>query len=81
MSEIPEYTSPLDDLVEPTDFTFELPDATQARIVVVDNDRTSGTLNAGILQSGGYNVALFTSADEALESIHQGDATVLVTDF
>lgn len=81
MSETAKYTSPLDDLVEPTDFTFELPDATQARILVVDNDRTSGTLNAGILKSGGYNVELFTSADEALASVHRGEATVLVTDF
>jgi len=74
-------TSPLDDVVEPTDFTFELPDSTEGRILVVDNDRTSGTLTAGILHGAGYSVDLFGSPEEALAAVLKGDATVLVTDF
>lgn len=81
MSQPPKYTSPLDDIVEASDFTFELPDASEARILVVDNDRTSGALHAGILRGAGYDVDIFGSPIEALESVHLGDASVLVTDF
>jgi putative two-component system response regulator len=75
------YTSPLDDIVEPTDFSFELPDTSEGRILVVDNDRTSGALNAGILRSAGYTVDICTTPEEALESVRSGDVTLLVTDF
>jgi hypothetical protein len=47
LTETANVTSPLDDVVEPSDFTFELPDTTEGRILVVDNNRTSGTLNEG----------------------------------
>jgi putative nucleotidyltransferase with HDIG domain len=81
LSETPKVTSPLDDIVEPSDFTFELPDTTEGRIVVVDNDRTSGTLNAGILHGAGYKVDLFATPEEALDSVREGGATIVVTDF
>jgi putative two-component system response regulator len=81
LSDAPKVTSPLDDLVEPTDLTFELPDTTEGRIIVVDNDRTSGTLNAGILQAAGYNVEQFFAPEEALAAVREGSVTVLVTDF
>jgi len=74
-------TSPLDDVVEETDFTFDLPDATEGRILVVDNDRTSATLNAGILTSAGYHVEQHASPQSALEAVRAGGATVIVTDF
>jgi putative two-component system response regulator len=81
LTETTEFTSPLDDIVEPTDFTFELPDTTEGRILVVDNDRTSGTLNAGILHGAGYKVELFGTPEDALAAVQEGNATVLVTDF
>jgi putative two-component system response regulator len=81
LSESERVTSPLDDVVEPTDFSFELPDPAQGRVIVVDNDRTSGTLNAGILEGAGYRVELFFSSEEALQAVRQGDVTLLVTDF
>jgi hypothetical protein len=40
------------DIVEPSDFKFELPDSSEGVVFVVDNDRTSGTLNAGIVGIG-----------------------------
>jgi putative nucleotidyltransferase with HDIG domain len=76
-----EYTSPLDDVVEPTDFTFELPDLSEGTVFVVDNDRTSGALNAGILKGVGYNVRQFATPQEALEALHEASPTILVTDF
>jgi DNA-binding NtrC family response regulator len=76
-----DFTSPLDDVVEPTDFTFELPDISEGTIFVVDNDRTSGALNAGILKSVGYNVRQFPTPQEALEELQKSSPTVLVTDF
>lgn len=81
MTENVKVTSPLDDIAELTDFRFELPDTTEGRILVVDNDRTSGTLNAGILHSAGYAVDLFGTPDDALEAVRKGDATILLTDF
>lgn len=81
MSDTEQVTSPLDEVVEDTDFTFELPDVTEARILVVDNDRTSGTLNAGILQSAGYDVDQYGTPEEVLEAVREGGVTVLVTDF
>jgi putative nucleotidyltransferase with HDIG domain len=74
-------TSPLDDLVEPTDFTFDLPDPAEGLILVVDNDRTSGALNAGILTGAGYHVEQIDSPEEALEVVRSRSVTVLVTDF
>lgn len=81
MSELRIVTSPLDDLVEPTDFTFDLPDPGDGRILVVDNDRTSGTLNAGILEVAGYKVDTYNSPEAALDVVQQGGVTLVVTDF
>lgn len=81
MNEPTKVTSPLDDLVEPTDFTFDLPDPAEGLILVVDNDRTSGTLNAGILTGAGYHVEQIDSPEEALEVVRSRPVTVLVTDF
>lgn len=81
MSETEKVTSPLDEVVEDTDFEFELPDVAEARILVVDNDRTSGTLNTGILKSAGYNVDQYGVPEEALDAVRRGGVTVLITDF
>jgi putative nucleotidyltransferase with HDIG domain len=74
-------TSPLDDLDEPTDFRFELPDSSEGVVFVVDNDRTSGTLNGGILKGVGYKVRQFGTPQEALSELRKSSPTILVTDF
>ncbi len=81
MSDSSRSTSPLDDVVEPSDFTFELPDSSEGVVFVVDNDRTSGTLNAGILKGVGYKVRQFATPQEALEELRQAPPTILVTDY
>ena len=73
--------SPLDEVVDESDFSFDLPDPGEGRILVVDNDRTSGALNAGILQGAGYEVQQHNSPEEALEVVKEGGVPVLVTDF
>jgi putative nucleotidyltransferase with HDIG domain len=74
-------TSPFDDIVEPSDFRFELPDSSEGVVFVVDNDRTSGTLNAGILKGVGYKVRQFATPQEALSELRKSSPTILVTDF
>jgi len=81
LSDTTEHTSPFDDVDDPTDFTFELPDLTEAVVFVVDNDRTSGALNAGILKSVGYEVHEFSTPQEALAALEESPPTILVTDF
>jgi putative two-component system response regulator len=76
-----DLTSPFDELIDPTDFRFELPDSSEGVVFVVDNDRTSGTLNAGILKGVGYNVRQFATPQEALAEIEKAAPTILVTDF
>jgi putative two-component system response regulator len=81
LSDTTRYTSPLDDIVEESDFTFELPELDQAVVFVVDNDRTSGTLNAGLLKTVGYDVRQFATPQEALAELRNAPPTILVTDF
>ena len=81
MSESSRSTSPLDDIVEPSDVKFELPDSSEGVVFVVDNDRTSGTLNAGILKGVGYKVRQFATPQEALDELRRSRPTILVTDF
>ena len=81
MSDTTRHTSPLDDIVEETDYTFELPDISEATVFVVDNDRTSGALNAGLLKGVGYEVRQFSTPQEALEELKKAPPTILVTDF
>ena len=75
-----EYTSPLDDLVEPSDFAFELPSAAEGEVVLVDDDADAGALNRAILEKVGHAVHQFMSPTEALAHLN-GAPTVLVTDF
>lgn len=75
-----EFSSPLDDLVEPSDFAFELPSAAEGEVVLVDDDADAAALNRAILENVGHAVQTFMSPTEALA--HLGRApTVLVTDF
>ncbi|MBM4184201.1 MAG: response regulator [Gemmatimonadetes bacterium] len=81
LSESSRGTSPFDDIVEPSDFRFELPDSSEGVVFVVDNDRTSGTLNAGILKGVGYKVRQFATPQDALAELVKSPPTILVTDF
>jgi putative two-component system response regulator len=81
LSETTHYTSPLDDVVEESDFAFELPELDESVVFVVDNDRTSGALNAGILRGVGYEVREFATPQEALGELKNSPPTILVTDF
>jgi putative two-component system response regulator len=81
LSETTHYTSPLDDFIEESDFTFELPELDESVVFVVDNDRTSGALNAGILRGVGYEVREFATPQEALGELKSSPPTILVTDF
>ena len=81
MSDTTEYTSPLDDVEKGSDFTFELPDLAEAVVFVVDNDRTSGALNAGILKGAGYRVHEFATPQGALAALEKSPPTILLTDF
>ena len=81
MNDSKRTTSPFDDIIEPSDFRFELPDSSEGVVFVVDNDRTSGTLNAGILKGVGYKVRQFVTPQEALDELRRSAPTILVTDF
>lgn len=75
-----QYTSPLDDLVEETDFSFDLPEAGDGEVVLVDDDPDSAALNRAILEKVGHPVHTFQSPSEVLRSLRDVP-TVLVTDF
>ena len=81
MSDTTQYTSPLDDVIEESDFSFELPELDESVVFVVDNDRTSGALNAGILRGAGYTVQQFATPQEALAELKKAPPEILVTDF
>lgn len=74
------YTSPLDDVVEESDFSFELPATDAGEVLIVDDDPSSGAMNAAILTKVGYPVRAFTRPTEVLENLRDVP-TVLVTDF
>lgn len=75
------YTSPLDDVVQDTDFSFELPDPGSGEIIIVDSDSAASTLSRTILEEVDYSVRTFSSPNEALESLQTGVPTVLLTGF
>jgi putative two-component system response regulator len=50
-------------------------------VYVVDNDRTSGALNAGILKGVGYRVQQFATPQEGLAELKKVPPDILVTDF
>ena len=51
MREGDQYTSPLDDADEETDYSFELPDAGEGVVVIVHDDAGSATLTRTILEA------------------------------
>jgi cyclic di-GMP phosphodiesterase len=79
--EIDQYTSPLDDIDEETDYRFELPDPDAGEVLIVDDDLSSATLNRTILEAVGYVVHTFSVPSEALSHLQEGVPTVVVTDF
>lgn len=81
VEKIGEYTSPLDEIDEESDFRLELPGADVGEVLIVDDDVSSMHLNRAILETAGYKVQAFTLASEALANLREGTPTVIVTDF
>lgn len=81
MSDLDQYTSPLDDLDEDTDFRFELPPAESGAVILVDDDESAATLNRAILEAAGYRVLSFSLPSSALQHVRSDAPMVLVTDF
>lgn len=81
MREIEDFTSPLDDVDEETDFRFELPPAESGLVVIVDDDPAASTLHRSLLEAAGYVVEVFHRPSEALERIEPGTPIVVLTDF
>jgi two-component system C4-dicarboxylate transport response regulator DctD len=79
--EIDQYTSPLDELDEESDFRFELPEAGVGEVIIVDDDPSAVAMNTAILEAAGYKVMAFDLPSKALLRIAEGVPTVLVTDF
>ena len=73
-------TSPLDEVVEDSDFTFELPEADESEVMLVDDDPQAALLNQSILEGAGYRVRHYQSPSEALARLPNTHA-VLVTDL
>ena len=81
MREIEDFTSPLDDVDEESDYHFELPDSQAGLVLIVDDEESSATLNRSILEAAGYNVRTFAHSPDVLEHIVAEEPIVLVTDF
>lgn len=81
MREIEDYTSPLDDVDEESDYTFELPGAGTGLVLIVDDEESSATLNRSILEAAGYKVRTFARSPEVLEHLVSDEPIVLVTDY
>jgi putative two-component system response regulator len=79
--EIDQYTSPLDDVDEESDFRFELPDPDSGQVLIVDDDASAATLNSTILETVGYAVTVFGLPSDLLGAIRVGVPTVILTDF
>ena len=69
MREIEEYTSPLDDVDEESDYTFELPESEAGLVLIVDDEESSATLNRSILEAAGYRVRTFQRSPDVLEHL------------
>ena len=80
MDMMEQYTSPLDDVLEDSDFSFELPQAVEGEVLVVDDDEDSVVFYTSILKNAGYVVRGMSTPSETLESLRDVP-TVLVTDF
>jgi signal transduction histidine kinase len=59
----------------------DVPAATPARVLVVDDEPELGQLAARVLEREGHDVATATSGEQALEMLARGDVDVLVSDI
>lgn len=75
------YTSPLDDIDEPTDFRFELPPADAGEVLMADDDESAATLNRAILEAAGYTAHYHELPSRVLEHVKHGAHQVIVTDY
>lgn len=81
MREIEDFTSPLDDIDEETDFRFDLPPAEAGRVLIVDDDPAASALHRSLLEAAGYVVDVFSRPTDALASMVRETPMVLVTDY
>lgn len=81
MREIEDYTSPLDDVDEDSDYAFELPEVGAGLVLIVDDEESAATLNRSLLEAAGYRVKTFANPPDVLEHIVPDEPIVLVTDF
>lgn len=81
MREIDDYTSPLDEAVEESDFAFELPGSEAGLVLIVDDEESSALLHHSILEAAGYRVRTFGRGSDVLEHLVSAEPIVLVTDY
>ena len=80
MREIEEFTSPLDEVDEESDYTFELPPAEAGRCLIVDDDESAAALNRSLLEAAGYSAHVYRRPSDALAEIREDEPIVLITD-
>lgn len=81
MREIDDYTSPLDEAVEESDFAFQLPESEAGLVLIVDDEESSALLHHSILEAAGYRVRTFGRGPDVLEHLVSAEPIVLVTDY
>ncbi len=81
MREIDDYTSPLDEAVEESDFAFELPGSEAGLVLIVDDEESSALLHHSILEAAGYRVRTFGRGSDVLEHLVSAEPIVLMTDY
>ncbi len=81
MREIEQFTSPLDDVVEESDYRFELPTESEGAVLLADDDPSAAALSKSILEAAGYSVRVFDQPSALLSQIREGTPHVVVTDF
>lgn len=75
------YTSPLDDIVEATDYRFELPPADAGEVLMADDDESAATLNQALLEAAGYAATYYPQPSDLIAAIRKDVPQVIVTDF
>ncbi len=80
MDVMEQYTSSPADVLEDSDFSFELPQTDEGEVLIVDDDEGSAAFNASILENVGYAVRSMRTPSEILKGLRDVP-TVLVTDF
>jgi cyclic di-GMP phosphodiesterase len=81
LSDFDDYTSPLDEIDEDSDYRFELPAVGAGEVLMADDDESAATLNKAILEAAGYNVTYSNQPSTLIAQIREDVPQVVVTDF